>query len=231
MPTKLHCELGKAFFSSHRCPSAYPTLGAHSTESLMPSSTISSLAASSSSIYKIFLIHKSTWAEHLQVLQEVLTCVQRYRLLLQWKKWRWGSMRLHFLEYIISFDGIQMDLEKTEAILKFPCPTIVKQLQRFLDLLTFSLHFIPRLAREGDLFLVDIPVSSLWHGRLGHLSKAGITHLSSAGYITKLSFSDHQFCEHCQNGKQVAASHLTSAPRESSPLDLVHSDVYGPMPH
>ena len=27
--------------------------------------------------------------------------------------------------------------------------------------------------REGDLFLVDIPVSSLWHGRLGHLSKAG----------------------------------------------------------
>ena len=124
------------------------------------------------------LIDTSTWAEHLQVLQEVLTCVQRYRLLLQWKKWRWGSMRLHFLEYIISFDGIQMDLEKTEAILKFPCPTIVKQLQRFLDLLTFSLHFIPRLAREGDLFLVDIPVSSLWHGRLGHLVKAGITHLS-----------------------------------------------------
>ena len=85
--------------------------------------------------------------------------------------------------------------------------------------------------REGDLFLVDIPVSSLWHGRLGHLSKAGITHLSRAGYIPKLSFSDHQFCEHCQYGKQVAASHPTSAPRESSPLDLVHADVCGPMPH
>ena len=57
------------------------------------------------------------------------------------------------------------------------------------------------------------------------------THLSRARYIPKLSFSDHQFCEHCQYGKQVAASHSTSAPRESSPLDLVHSDVYGPMPH
>ena len=32
-------------------------------------------------------------------------------------------------------------------------------------------------------------------------------------------------------GKQVAASRLTSAPRESSPLDLVLLDVWGPMPH
>ena len=79
--------------------------------------------------------------------------------------------------------------------------------------------------------MVDIPVSSLWHGCLRHLSKADMTHLSRAGYIPKLSFSDHQFCEHCQYDKQVAASHPTLAPRELSPLDLVHSDIFGPMPH
>jgi transposase InsO family protein len=61
------------------------------------------------------------------------------------------------------------------------------------------------------------------------LSKAGITHLSKTGYIPKLSFSDYYFCEHCQYGKQVAASHLTSPPRVSTPLDLVHSDICGPM--
>ena len=71
--------------------------------------------------------------------------------------------------------------------------------------------------------MLDIPVSSLWHERLGHLSKVNIMHLSRARYIPKLSFSDHQFCEHCQ--------YPTSAPRELSPLDLVHSDVCGPMPH
>jgi hypothetical protein len=87
------------------------------------------------------------------------------------------------------------------------------------------------MLREGDVFIVDIPVSSLWHGRLGHLSKTGITYLSKAGYIPKLSFSDHHFCEHCHYGKQVAAPHPTSVPRESSPLDLVHLDVCGPMPH
>jgi hypothetical protein len=84
---------------------------------------------------------------------------------------------------------------------------------------------------EGDLFVIDIPVSSLWHGRLGHLSKTGRSFLPKAGYIPKLSFSDHQFCEHCQYGKQVANSHPTSVPRESSLLDLVHLDICGPMPH
>jgi hypothetical protein len=78
---------------------------------------------------------------------------------------------------------------------------------------------------------MDIPMSSLWHGRLSHLRKTDITHLSKADYIPKLSLSDHQFCEHCQYGKKVAAAHPTSTPRESSPLDLVHSDIYGPMPH
>jgi hypothetical protein len=78
---------------------------------------------------------------------------------------------------------------------------------------------------------MDILVSSLWHGRLGHLNKTGISFLSKASYIPKLSFSDHQFCEHCQYGKQVATPHSTSVSRESSPLDLDHSDICGPMPH
>jgi hypothetical protein len=78
---------------------------------------------------------------------------------------------------------------------------------------------------------VDIPVSSLLHERLGHLSKTSIAYVSKASYIPKLSFSDHQFCEHCQYGKQVATPYPTNVPRESSPLDLVHSDVCGSMPH
>ena len=68
---------------------------------------------------------------------------------------------------------------------------------------------------------------------LRDLSKVGTTHLSKVGYIPKLSLSDHQPCEHCQYGKQIATSHPTASPRASSPLDLVHSysDICGPMPH
>jgi hypothetical protein len=70
-----------------------------------------------------------------------------------------------------------------------------------------SLYPFDVTLREGDLFVVDILVSSLWHERLGHPNKAGITHLSKAGYIPKLSFSDHQFCENCQYRKQVPMPH------------------------
>ena len=38
-----------------------------------------------------------------------------------------------------------------------------------------SLYLLYITLRQGDLFLVDIPVSSLWQRRLRHLSKAGIT--------------------------------------------------------
>ena len=94
-----------------------------------------------------------------------------------------------------------------------------------------SLYPLYVTLKEGDLFLVDFPVSSLCHKRLRHLSKADITHLSRAGYIPQLSFWDHQFCEHCEYGKQAATSHPTTTPRESILLDLVHSNVSGPMPH
>ena len=94
-----------------------------------------------------------------------------------------------------------------------------------------SLYPLYVTLRESRLFLVDLPVSSLWHGRIGHLSKSSITHLSRAGYIVKLSFFDHQFCEHCQYDKQTLVPHPVFTPRESSPLDLVHSHVCGPMPH
>ena len=79
--------------------------------------------------------------------------------------------------------------------------------------------------------MVDILVLSLWHGQFGHLKKLNITHLSIVDYIPKLSFSDHQFCEHCQYGKQVAVSHPTKESTKSNPLDLVYSDVCGPMPY
>ena len=71
----------------------------------------------------------------------------------------------------------------------------------------------------------------IMHERLRHLSKADVTHLSRSRYIPKLSFFDHQFCKRCQYGKQAAASYPIIALTESSPLNLVHLEVYDPIPH
>ena len=86
-----------------------------------------------------------------------------------------------------------------------------------------SLYPLYVTLREGHLFLVDIPMSSLWHGRCNHLSKADIMQLSRSDYIPKLSFSNHQFYEHCCYGKQAMTSHPMKEPSESNPLNLVQS--------
>ena len=146
MPIKLHSALGKAFFQFTRMPFGLSDIG--NTFERMANAIFDNLITLHVVIVYLdnILIHTITWVEHLQVFVEVLPCVQCYRLHLQWKKCHWVSMRLRFLGYVISSDGIQMDPEKTRAVQKFPHPTTIKQLQRFLGLLTFSLRFIPRLA-------------------------------------------------------------------------------------
>ncbi|MCO5574223.1 hypothetical protein L7F22_028005 [Adiantum nelumboides] len=43
------------------------------------------------------LVHTKTWQEHLLVLHEVLSRIQKYNLQLQFKKCRWGATQLKFL--------------------------------------------------------------------------------------------------------------------------------------
>ena len=74
------------------------------------------------------------------------------------------------------------------------------------------------------------PSVSLWHRRLGHMSKAGMQVLSCFGFIPGLNFSDFSICEHCLYGKQTANSHSVVSQKRCEPLELVHSDVCGPMP-
>ena len=71
---------------------------------------------------------------------------------------------------------------------------------------------------------------SLWHRRLGHLSQKGMKILSRSCYILDFNFFDFSVCEHCLFGKQTLSAHKRSGKRKSQILDLVHSDVCGPMP-
>ena len=74
-------------------------------------------------------------------------------------------------------------------------------------------------------------VSSLWHKRLRHLSKADITHLFRSGYIPQtllLGPSVLRALPLWQIGSRITPDISTE---RIEPLDLVHSDICGPMPH
>ena len=50
------------------------------------------------------------------------------------------------------------------------------------------------------------------------------------GYLPILEYDDFPFCEHCQYGKQTRVSRNVHFQKDRQPLDLIHSDVCGPMP-
>ena len=71
--------------------------------------------------------------------------------------------------------------------------------------------------------------ASLWHKRLGHISKRRIERLVSDGILDPLDFMDFDTCVNCIKGKQTNVRRL-SANRASDVLELIHTDICGPFP-
>lgn len=70
----------------------------------------------------------------------------------------------------------------------------------------------------------------LWHDRLGHPSNAvlNILHQSSCISLHKADFS--RVCKHCLSAKMTKLPFSASVSCTSTPLDIVHSDLWGPSP-
>ena len=73
--------------------------------------------------------------------------------------------------------------------------------------------------------------SMLWYQRLGHIGEKGLQILHGNGMVEFMSNSslDFDFCEHCVYGKQNWVSFPSGAKRANKILELVHSDVFGPV--
>ncbi|CAJ2639360.1 unnamed protein product [Trifolium pratense] len=74
--------------------------------------------------------------------------------------------------------------------------------------------------------------SWLWHLRFGHLNFGGLELLSKKEMVRGLPYINHpnQVCEGCLLGKQFKMSFpKESSSREQKPLELIHTDVCGPI--
>lgn len=76
--------------------------------------------------------------------------------------------------------------------------------------------------------------ANLWHKRLGHLNVNDMNVLkngASTGVSFQLNTNQLQDCIACLEGKMSAKSYpVGEAKRATQPLELIHSDVCGPMP-
>jgi len=72
-----------------------------------------------------------------------------------------------------------------------------------------------------------------WHKRLGHANPEKLINMVKEGLVDDLQLAGAQkmsFCESCQFGKQLRNPFPKEAVHSKGPLELIHSDVCGPMP-
>uniref|UniRef100_A0A0A9XEY5 Retrovirus-related Pol polyprotein from transposon TNT 1-94 n=1 Tax=Lygus hesperus TaxID=30085 RepID=A0A0A9XEY5_LYGHE len=90
----------------------------------------------------------------------------------------------------------------------------------------YRLHTVPSTPQRSFLVTKD---EALWHRRLGHLNNKGIGVLKNNSHGIDTEYQMSSVCEVCLRGKHSRKPFRASGKRASNILDLVHSDLVGPM--
>nr|KYP52474.1 Retrovirus-related Pol polyprotein from transposon TNT 1-94 [Cajanus cajan] len=92
-----------------------------------------------------------------------------------------------------------------------------------------KLYWTKSLVVNDSMNAMDME-ASLWHRRLAHISQKGLNCLAKKNVILGLKSAELEKCSHCMDGKQTRVSFKKHYPsRKSEFLELVHSDICGPL--
>ncbi len=105
------------------------------------------------------LIYSRNEADHRQHVKQVLQKLRQYHLFLKLEKCEFHHPTVQFLGYVIKQEGIQMDQGKVRAVMEWPTPSVVKELQRFLGFSNFYRRFIKNFS------LLTAPLTTLLRGK------------------------------------------------------------------
>ena len=87
-----------------------------------------------------------TWEEHLQRLKMVLMRLKEAHLKLHPKKCQFFKKSVAFLGHVISNNGVSTEPDKINAIVHWPTPTNLAEVQSFLGLASYYRRFIHKFA-------------------------------------------------------------------------------------
>ena len=87
------------------------------------------------------LIYSKSEQEHIEHVKMVLEKLSQRNLLLKPEKCEFYRKEVEFLGYVVDIDGVRMDVAKIEAVLQWPTPTTIKEVQAFLRFC----HLLPLL--------------------------------------------------------------------------------------
>ena len=96
------------------------------------------------------LIYSNSLEEHHEHVSKVLEKLLENNLYVKLEKCEFDKSETTFLGYVISKDGLKMDKEKVKAILDWPVPTNVKEVQSFIGLCNYYRLFIKDFAKIAN---------------------------------------------------------------------------------
>ena len=89
------------------------------------------------------IIVTSSFDEHVRLAREVLRRLREAKLKPNWNKCQFGRKRLRYLGHVIDAEGIWTDPEKTATIAALAAPTNIRELRRFVGLVSWYRRFVP----------------------------------------------------------------------------------------
>ncbi|KAK3506816.1 hypothetical protein QTP70_029068, partial [Hemibagrus guttatus] len=105
------------------------------------------------------LVYSTSMEDHVRQVREVLARLQRHHLYVKLEKCEFHRSTVTFLGYVISRQGVEMDVGKVRAVTEWPAPATVRELQRFLGFVNFYRRFIRSYSSVAS------PLMSLLRGR------------------------------------------------------------------
>ncbi|KAL0149180.1 hypothetical protein M9458_055514, partial [Cirrhinus mrigala] len=133
------------------------------------------------------LIYSRSETEHCHHVAEVLQKLREHQLYLKAEKCSFHLPSVQFLGYCIDHQGVRMDERKVSAVVSWPEPTTIKELQRFLGFANFyrpaeAFHSLKSAFTQAPLlthpdpdlpFVVEVDASTTgYHGTPKKLSPA-----------------------------------------------------------
>jgi hypothetical protein len=99
--------------------------------------------------------------EHVSHVKEVLDWLRRAKLYIKLSKCEWHTRHTEYLRYVVSPEGVSIDLEQVRTIQDWPLLTTVRDIRVFVSFINYYRRFISRFSR------IVLPLTVLTKKQLG----------------------------------------------------------------
>ena len=89
--------------------------------------------------------------EHIKYVKLVLKALKSKDLKLKPEKCNFFKTEIEFLGYIVTMEGLKMDPKKVKDVVEWLLPTLVKEIQSFLEFANFYRRFIKEYSKVARL--------------------------------------------------------------------------------